>query len=313
MTRPLPLPKEPKKLQQIRQRRKKIRNKPMEEKKYVTEWANENLGLTLKITNMVHEEQTPFQHIEIADTLEYGRLLILDGVFQTSVKDEWTYHEMISHVPLMLHPHPERVLIIGGGDGGVAREVCRHHCVTHVDLCDIDGRVIELSKEYFPTISKVLRNPPEKLHVHVGDGIAFARKVKDFYDVIIIDCSDPIGPGEGLFTRDFYKNAFAALRKDGLLVQQTESPIVQQSTVHDVFEAMNDVFPIVRMYYSHVPIYPACLHSFMLASKVYDPLTAEPRDGAPEPMKYYNRHIQKSCFVLPNFIKELLYKGQKSF
>ena len=87
----------------------------MEEKKYVTEWANENLGLTLKITNMVHEEQTPFQHIQIADTLEYGRLLILDGVFQTSVKDEWTYHEMISHVPLMLHPHPERVLIIGGG------------------------------------------------------------------------------------------------------------------------------------------------------------------------------------------------------
>ena len=96
-------------------------------------------------------------------------------------------------------------------------------------------------------------------------------------------------------------------------MQQTESPIVQQSTVHDVFEAMNDVFPIVRMYYSHVPIYPACMHSFMLASKVYDPLTAEPREGAPEPMKYYNRHIQKSCFVLPNFIKELLYKGQKSF
>lgn len=155
----------------------------MEEKKYVTEWANENLGLTLKIMNMVHEEQTPFQHIQIADTLEYGRLLILDGVFQTSVKDEWTYHEMISHVPLMLHPHPERVLIIGGGDGGVAREVCRHDCVNQVDLCDIDGRVIELSKEYFPTISTVLRNPPEKLHVHVGDGIAFARSVKDYYDV----------------------------------------------------------------------------------------------------------------------------------
>lgn len=285
----------------------------MEERKYVTEWANENLGLTLKITNMVHEEQTPFQHIEIADTLEYGRLLILDGVFQTSVKDEWTYHEMISHVPLMLHPHPERVLIIGGGDGGVAREVCRHDCVKQVDLCDIDGRVIALSKEYFPTISKVLNNPPEKLHVHVGDGIAFAKQVKDFYDVIIIDCSDPIGPGEGLFTRDFYRSAFSALREDGLIVQQTESPIVQQQTVHDVFEAMNDVFPIVRMYYSHVPIYPACMHSFMLASKKYDPLTADIRKDIPQPMKYYNAGIQKSCFVLPNFVKELLYKGVRSF
>lgn len=285
----------------------------MEEKQYVTEWANENLGLTLKITKMVHEEQTPFQHIQIADTLQYGRILILDGVFQTSVKDEWTYHEMISHVPLMMHPHPERVLIIGGGDGGVAREVCRHDCVKQVDLCDIDGRVIALSKEYFPTISKVLNNPPEKLHVHVGDGIAFAKQVKDFYDVIIIDCSDPIGPGEGLFTRDFYRSAFSALREDGLIVQQTESPIVQQQTVHDVFEAMNDVFPIVRMYYSHVPIYPACMHSFMLASKKYDPLTADIRKDIPQPMKYYNTGIQKSCFVLPNFVKELLYKGVRSF
>ncbi len=285
----------------------------MEEKKYITEWANENLGLTLKITKMVHEEQTPFQHIAIADTPQYGRLLILDGVYQTSEKDEWTYHEMISHVPLMMHPNPERVLIIGGGDGGVAREVCRHDCVKQVDLCDIDSRVIELSKKYFPEISKVLNDPPAKLHVHVGDGIAFAKSVKNFYDVIIIDCSDPIGPGEGLFTREFYKSAFEALREDGLIVQQTESPIVQEKTVHDVFVAMGDVFPIVRMYYSHVPIYPACMHSFMLASKKYDPLTAEIRKEIPQPMKYYNEGIQKSAFVLPNFVKDLLYKGKISF
>ena len=257
----------------------------METKQTVTEWANDHLGLTLAITKRLHEEQTPFQHIEIVETEQYGRLLILDGVFQTSVKDEWTYHEMIAHVPLMMHPHPERVLIIGGGDGGVAREVCRHECVKQVDLCDIDGRVIELSKEYFPTISKVLLDPPKKLHVHVGDGIAFAAAVKDFYDVIIIDCSDPIGPGEGLFTREFYKSAKAALREDGLIVQQTESPIVQQKTVHDVFEAMRDVFPIVRMYFSHVPIYPECMHSFMIGSKKYDPLTATVREDGPHPIK----------------------------
>ena len=182
-----------------------------------------------------------------------------------------------------------------------------------MDLCDIDGRVIELSKEYFPTISKVLLDPPKKLHVHVGDGIAFAAAVKDFYDVIIIDCSDPIGPGEGLFTREFYKSAKAALREDGLIVQQTESPIVQQKTVHDVFAAMRDVFPIVRMYFSHVPIYPECMHSFMIGSKKYDPLTATIREDGPQPMKYYNKHIQKSCFALPNFIKDLIYKGTYSF
>lgn len=283
------------------------------EKKYITEWGNDHVGLSLTITDMLHEETSPYQKIQVAESEQYGRMLILDGVFQTSVKDEWTYHEMVSHVPLMVHPHPERVLIIGGGDGGVAREVCRHESVKQVDLCEIDERVIELSKEYFPTISKVLLDQPEKLHVHVGDGIAFAKSVKNFYDVIIIDCSDPIGPGEGLFTREFYQSAKEALREDGLIVQQTESPIVQQKIVHDVFEAMGDVFPIVRMYFSHVPIYPECMHSFMIGSKKWDPLTVEIHREAPQPMRYYNKDIQKSCFALPNFIKELIYKGEYSF
>lgn len=273
---------------------------------YVTEWANPDVGLSLAVTDILHEEDSPFQHIQIAESKQYGRLLVLDGVFQTSEKEEWCYHEMISHVPLMLHPHPERVLIIGGGDGGVAREVCRHESVTQVDLCEIDGRVIELGKTYFPEIARVLLDPPEKLHVHVGDGIAFTKAVKDFYDVIIIDCSDPIGPGEGLFTRAFYQSAFEALREDGLIVQQSESPIVQQKLVHDIYEAMGDVFPIVRSYFSHVPIYPATMHSFMLASRKYDPLTAEIARPAPSPMRYYNKDIQKSCFVLPNFYKDVL-------
>lgn len=279
----------------------------------VTEWGTPYLGQTLKISAVLHEEQSPYQHIQIVESLEYGRMLILDGVFQTSEKDEWCYHEMISHVPLMIHPHPERVLIIGGGDGGVAREVCRHDCVKHVDMCDIDGRVIELAKEYFPHIAAALINPPEKLHVQVGDGIAFAKEAEDAYDVIIIDCSDPIGPGEGLFTRDFYRSAFRALRKDGLLVQQSDSPIVQQPLVHEIYRAMKDIFPIVRSYFSHVPLYPACMHSFMLASKEYDPLTAEITRQAPQPMRYYNANIQKSCFVLPNFYKECLLEGKISF
>lgn len=192
---------------------------------YVTEWANPNVGLSLKITKMLHEETTPFQHIQIAETEQYGRLLILDGVFQTSVRDEWTYHEMIAHVPIMMHPHPERVLIIGGGDGGVAREVCRHDCVKQVDLCDIDGRVIDLSKEYFPTIAAALLNPPEKLHVHVGDGIAFAGSVKNFYDLIIIDCSDRSGRERDCLPGNSIKVQGKLFGKTGSLYSSRNPPL----------------------------------------------------------------------------------------
>ena len=280
---------------------------------FVTEWANPDLGLTARITGILHEEQSSFQHIQVADSLQYGRMLILDGVFQTSVKDEWTYHEMIAHVPLMIHPHPERVLIIGGGDGGCAREVCRHSCVNCVDLCEIDERVMEVSKQYLPTISAALLNPPEKLHIRPGDGIAYVKTVEDYYDVILVDCYDPIGPGEGLFTRQFYADACRALRKDGILVQQSESPIMHQHLLHDIFAAMRESFPIVRTYLSHIPIYPTGMHSFTMASRTVDPLTAEPVRPCPQPMKYYNAGIQRSAFVLPEFVKKCLFENKCIF
>lgn len=280
---------------------------------FITEWANDHLGLTAEVSKVLYHKRSAFQDIEIADSLQYGRMLVLDGVFQTSVKDEFVYHEMIAHVPLMIHPRPERVLIIGGGDGGCAREVCRHDCVTHVDLCEIDEDVIRLSKEYFPTIAAALLNPPEKLHVHVGDGIAWVKTKKDFYDLIIVDCSDPIGPGEGLFTRNFYRDAAEALRKDGILVQQSESPIMHQHLLHDIFEAMGESFPLVRTYLASIPLYPTGTHSFTMASKVYDPLTAPIRTDAPSPMKYWNPAIQRSAFVLPQFVKACLYENRCIF
>ena len=284
-----------------------------EEKEFITEWANPNLGLTARITKLLHEEQSPFQHIQVAEGIQYGRMLILDGVFQTSVKDEFIYHEMIAHVPLMMHPCPERVLIIGGGDGGCAREVCRHGCVRQVDLCEIDEEVMETSETYFPALSSALRNPPEKLHIHVGDGIGYVKTVEDFYDVILVDCSDPVGPGEGLFTREFYKNASKALRAGGILVQQSESPILHQRLLHDIFQAMGESFPIVRTYIANIPIYPTGMHSFTMASKQYDPLTVSCSRPVPQPMKYYNSQIQKSAFVLPEFVKDCLYRGIYSF
>ena len=285
----------------------------MNEKNWITEYVDKNLGFTLKIKEMLLDEQTPYQHIQVAETERYGRILILDGVFQTSVKEEWTYHEMITNIPMMAHPNPERVLIIGGGDGGAAREILRHETVKQLDICEIDKRVVEVSQKYFPTISKEINEKNGKLKMHIGDGIAFVKEIENFYDLIIIDCSDPIGPGEGLFTRNFYKDAKKALRKNGIIVQQTESPIVQQKTVHEVYKAMTDVFTNVNVFLAYVPIYPECLHSFMAASDDIDIRNAKITRKHPIPMKYYNEEVQKSAFVLPEFIKEAIYKGKYTF
>lgn len=234
-------------------------------------------------------------------------MLVLDGVFQTSVKDEFMYHESIVHIPLFLHPNPKRVLIIGGGDGGSAREAVRHPEVESVAMVDIDGKVIELSKQYFPEISKAMLEENPKLTVTVGDGIAFMRQAENYYDVIIVDCSDPVGPGEGLFTYDFYKDTFKALKDDGIFVQQTESPFMHGKLVKDVFDCVSDIFPIARLYTAFIPLYPSGMHCFTLGSKKYDPLQWTPNRKRTFPTRYYNEGIQQSAFVLPNFVKDLLY------
>ena len=203
-------------------------------------------------------------------------MLALDGVFQTSEREEFIYHEMMSHVPLFLHPNPERVLIIGGGDGGVARECVRHDCVKEVTMVEIDGKVVELAKQYLPTIAKAMIENNPKLTVKIGDGIGFMAEAEDYYDVIIVDCSDPIGPGEGLFTEEFYKNTLKALKKDGLFVQQTESPMLHQPLVEKVFGYVNNHFPIARLYTAFIPILPSRHALLHVGSKTYDPLTWTP-------------------------------------
>jgi spermidine synthase len=280
-------------------------------KKYVTEHQSEYLDLSAEVSEILYEGKSEFQDIVVADSKEFGRMLVLDGVFQTSIKDEFIYHDMIVHVPLFLHPNPKNVLIIGGGDGGAAREAVRHPEVEHVTMVDIDGKVIELSKKYFPQISKAMLENNPKLTVKVGDGIGFMAEAEDFYDVIIVDCSDPIGPGEGLFTQEFYKNTYKALKADGLFVQQTESPFMHQALVRRIFKSVEEIFPISRLYTAFIPLYPSGMHCFTMGSKKYDPLTAENLRKPTFPTRYYNEGIQHSAFVLPNFVKELLYGDAK--
>ena len=272
---------------------------------WLTEKETDNLGLTCRVKETLFSGKSDFQSVEVVDSYEFGRMLILDGVFQTSIFEEYIYHEMIVHVPLFTHPKPREILVIGGGDGGTVREVVRHDAVEQVKMVEIDGMVVEASKRFLPEISAaILQNHP-KLTVEIGDGIARMKEAENHYDVIIVDCSDPIGPGVGLFSREFYQDVHRALKPDGLFVQQTESPFYHRSLISRIYHDIADFFPITRLYLANIPLYPGGLHSFTIGSKQYDPVQATAPDPLPFSTRYYNPALHKSCFVLPGFVQEL--------
>lgn len=273
---------------------------------WCTEHQTENVQLSARIRATLFSGKSDFQEILVLDSFEFGRMLVLDGVFQTSIFDEYIYHEMIAHVPLHIHPSPRKVLVIGGGDGGCVREVVRHPEVEAVKMVEIDGMVVEVSKKYLPEISTAMLHGHPKLDVTIGDGIQHMKDVENEYDVIIVDCSDPIGPGEGLFTRDFYQNVYKALKPDGLFVQQTESPFYHQPLIRRLNRDIRSLFPITEMYLAQIPLYPGGLHCFTIGSKKYDSQSVKPSRILDIPYRYYNQDIQKSCFVLPNFVRELI-------
>lgn len=272
---------------------------------WVTEEQSPFVKLSLAAREILYEDQSEFQHIVVADSMQFGRMLILDGVFQTSVVDEWVYSEMITHVPLCLHPDPRRILIVGGGDGGTAREVLRHATVESVEMVEIDPAVIAVAKKYLPEIASALLQDDPRLTVTVGDGIAKVQAAENKYDVIIVDCSDPIGPGEGLFTAEFYASCARALKADGIMVQQTESPFFHQRLIWDVQQAVAKSFPVTRLYTAPVPLYPSGYHSFTLGAKTRDPLAAEWRTPNLPNCRYYNAEVGKAAFVLPEFVRRL--------
>mgnify|MGYP003880583395 FL=1 len=279
---------------------------------FLTENQTDNMRLSVRTTRVLHHEQTPYQELVIVETPPWGRLMALDGFFQTCDRDEFVYHEMGAHVPLFTHPDPKRVLIVGGGDGGMAREVARHPGVEHVDLVEIDERVIECCKTYFPQISEALRESP-KVHVHVEDGIQWVREHQAEYDVIIIDSSEPIGPGEGLFTAEFYASVYRCLTGDGVMVAQTESPWVNAAVIQRAYSGIRKSFPITRLYTCAVPTYPTGLWSFTLGSKKYDPLEADPeaRFAALGRMRYYTPDVHFAALQLPGFVADIVQAAEE--
>jgi spermidine synthase len=271
---------------------------------WATEEQNDNLVISCRISSVLHTEKTPFQNIAVVDTLQYGRMLLLDNIIQTTVGDEFVYHEMITHVALNTHPAPKKVLVIGGGDGGAVREIVKHPTIEKVVHCEIDGAVIEVAKKYLPEISCEMDNP--KVQIIVDDGVKHAKENKGTYDVIIVDSPDPIGPAEGLFSSSFYNDIFQALKDDGLFVAQTESPFLNRSLISRLYSDISEIFPITKLFLANVPTYPGGLWSFTMGSKKYDPQMVDTSKIPQMNTRYYSPAVHKACLVLPPFVEELL-------
>ncbi|MEW5919495.1 MAG: polyamine aminopropyltransferase [Bacillota bacterium] len=273
---------------------------------WYTEKQTPALGLSLKVKETLLHRRTAYQEIAVLDTLQCGRMLVLDGMVQTSVADEFFYHEMITHVPLRTHPAPCSVLVIGGGDGGVVREISRYPQVEKITLVEIDAGVVEAARRYLPEISYALDDP--RLEIVYQDGREYIFAQKDAFDVVIVDSTEPVAIAEGLFGTPFYQGVFHALKEGGVLVAQTESPLYNRDLLRATFQRISAIFPRTFLYLCPVPTYPSGLWSFTLATKIHSPL--EPAgDYLPAGLRYYSPEIHCGSFALPPFVREMLEMG----
>jgi spermidine synthase len=276
---------------------------------WYTEEHTENVRFSIKVKNLLYTGQSPYQKIDVFDSEEFGKFLTLDGLMMLTEKDEFIYHDMIVHVPMAVNPNIKRVLVIGGGDGGTVRELTRYETIESIHMVEIDKQVVDVCREYLPQTAGKLDDP--RVELFFEDGLKFIRSHVDEYDLIIVDSTDPFGPGEGLFTREFYGNCYKALKDDGIMVNQHESPYYTYyiNSMKRAHKRIKEFFPIARVYQAHIPTYPSGYWLFGFASKKYDPikdLKEEEWNKLGLKTKYYNTELHKGAFAIPNYVKELL-------
>lgn len=276
---------------------------------WFTELHTPNFNISVRVRRTLEVRRTTYQDLAVLETVEFGRMLVLDGYIQTTEADEFIYHEMIAHVPLFAHRGAERVLVIGGGDGGVVREVLRHPSVRQVDHVEIDKAVTDAARRWLPSISSALDDP--RVSQHFTDGVEWVRRTADdlgpTYDLIIVDSTDPLGPAVGLFGPAFYSNCRRALRPGGILTVQSESPWFTRGALLRSFKGISRAFPNVKLFTAHIPTYSTFTWSFTLASdRPEDPAEVQVPAPLPFETKYYTPAIHRACFVLPAFLERLL-------
>ncbi|MGI6545812.1 MAG: polyamine aminopropyltransferase [Fastidiosipilaceae bacterium] len=276
---------------------------------WFTEDHTPSVRFTMKVEREVIHQRSDHQDIVILDTVEFGRVLILDSYLMLTEKDEYIYHEMITHVAVATNPRIRDVLVIGAGDGGTIRELTRYPFIRRIDLVDIDEDVVTLCKEYLPQTASKLDDP--RVNLQIADGVQFVRRKQNEYQLIIVDSTDPFGPGEGLFTREFYGNCYNALTDDGILINQHESTFYDEyvAAMQRAHARIKELFDIAMVYQAHIPTYPSGHWLFGFASKRFHPirdLDTTLWNDLDIRTRYYNTDLHVGCFALPNYVKDLL-------
>ncbi len=274
---------------------------------WITETHRSITRLGFRVTHTLFSGQSPYQRVDIVETAGHGRMLLNDGMVMLSERDEAIYHEMIAHVPLFVHPAPRTVLIIGGGDGGTAREVLRHAGIRRVVLVEIDAMVVAACREHLPSVSAALSDP--RLELRMADGVAYMRDTDELYDVILVDSTDPVGPAAPLFDGEFYRNAARRLTAGGILISQAESPFYDGDIQSAMLAAQRPFFERLHLYQFSNLTYPGGLWSFGFAAKGLCPI-ADFQPDRPSAsglkMEYYTPAVHHAAFALPAFLEKRL-------
>lgn len=276
---------------------------------WYSEKHTENVKFSIKVEQHLFSKQSEFQRIDVFESKEFGKFLTLDGLMMVTEKDEFIYHDMIVHVPMASNPSIKNVLVIGAGDGGTIRELLKYNTIEHIDLVEIDQEVVIVCKEFLPQTASLLDHP--KVTSHYEDGLKFVRTKDSTYDLIIVDSTDPFGPGEGLFSREFYRHCYKALTPMGILINQHESPYYANyaKAMQRAHQRIKETFEIASVYQAHIPTYPSGHWLFGFASKGILPndyMQIQQWNNLNIKTQYYNTPLHLGCFALPNYVLDLL-------
>lgn len=276
---------------------------------WFSEYHSNGVKLSIKVDKQLYSGKSEFQRIDVFHSEDFGRFLTLDGYMMLTERDEFIYHEMIVHVPMAINPLIKNVLVIGAGDGGALRELSKYEAIENIDIVEIDEEVVTVCKKYLPKTACGFDDP--RVNAYYQDGLKFVRRCENKYDLIIVDSTDPFGPGEGLFTKEFYGNCYKALTDDGIMVNQCESPFYAEDrlAMQRAHKRIVESFPICKVYQAHIPTYPSGHWLFGYAAKTLHPI----RDFDFKRWKalgiktqYYNPKLHVGAFALPTYVEELL-------